>query len=643
MWRTAGRLMRRKTMTCRTRFASTVVAAAAAALGTMSAGCRMAGILEPPTARMEPHVRSIHGDTTVDDYYWLRQRDNPKVIEYLEAENRYTEAVMKPTEPLQRSLYDEMRARIKQTDLSVPARDGDYYYYSRTFEGKQYSTYCRKSGDLDAPEEVILNLNELAAAHEYFRLGAFTVSPDHRLLAYSIDLTGAEVYTVHVKDLRSGERLDDEIPETYYGLQWANDNRTLFYTTLDHARRPWRVHRHTLGTDSADDAIIYQEDDEAYHVRLSKTLSKRFIVITLASQITSEVRLLDADDPSSAPRLAHPREHGMEYYVAHHGEHFFIRTNDQAVNFRLMRAPVDRLSKSNWIEVLPHRPQVKLEGVDAFQDHLVVHERRDGLRRIRILGLSQEFDHYIDFPEPVYTVFGGENREYDAGTCRLQYTSLVTPRSVYDYDISTRQLELKKRQEVRGGYDPNEYQSARIHALADDGARVPISLVYCKGLRRDGSHPALLYGYGSYGASMPPFFSSNRVSLLDRGFVFAIAHVRGGGDLGRPWYEDGKLLKKKNTFTDFIACAEHLIAQGYTAPDRLAIMGASAGGLLMGSVTNMRPDLFKAVVAQVPFVDVINTMLDDDIPLTVVEYEEWGDPREREYYEYMRSYSSPPG
>lgn len=611
----------------------------AALLGVvfMMHGCQRP--VAPPVARVVPHAMSHHGDTRIDNYYWMRERDNPEVIAYLEAENAHTASLMKHTEALQATLFEEMKARIKEDDSTVPARDGDYYYYSRTFEGSQYRAHCRKRGGRDGSEEIILDENALAKGHRYFRLGGLRVSPDHRYLAFAVDTNGSETYRLRIKDLTTGKLLPDEIRNTYYGLEWSNDNRTIFYTTLDEAKRPDKVHRHTLGTPAADDVTVHHEEDDAYHVSLGKTRSKRFILVEMDSQITSEVRVIDADAPAGAARTIHPREHGVEYAVAHHGEHFYITTNDQAVNFRLMRAPVADPSKANWSEVIPHRPAVKLDGVDAFRGHLAVYEREDGLRRIRIRRLSDGSDHVIEFDEPVYTVRPGENREFDTTTLRFSYTSMVTPPSVFDYDMEGRSRQLMKREEVLGGYDPANYTSERVSAVAADGTRVPISIVYRKGMRRDGGNATLLYGYGSYGASMDPGFDSNRISLLDRGFVYAIAHIRGGGDMGRPWYEDGKFLKKRNTFTDFIACAEHLVAAGYADRDRLAIMGGSAGGLLMGAVVNMRPDLFTAVVAKVPFVDVVTTMLDETIPLTVIEYEEWGNPHQKTYYDYMKSYS----
>lgn len=592
----------------------------------------------PPVASCKPHVQTVHGIARTDDYYWLRERDNPEVLAHLQAENEYTEAVLRHTKDLQEQLYLEMKGRIKETDLTVPTKNGEYYYYTRTFEGKQYPVHYRTKG-IGGPEELLLDSNRLAEGQEYFRLGNFVVSPDHKLLAYSTDTNGSETYTTFVKELSTGRLLPDSIPRTYYGLVWANDNQHLFYTVLNDAKRPFQAYRHALGTDPKQDVLVHYETDDRFNVRLSKTRSKRFILLDVDSQITSEVRFLDADTPASEFRLLQPRRQGMEYTVEHHGNDFYIVTNDNALNFKLMKAPVADPRQENWTEVIGHRPDVKLDGVDAFAGHLAVYERHAGLKRMRMRDLQSGGEHYVSFPESVYTFSAGPNAEFETTQVRLTYTSLVTPRTVFDYDVTTRQLELKKRDEVLGGYNPELYETKRELATAPDGVKVPISIVYRKGARLDGTNPALLYAYGSYGASMDPSFSSSRLSLLDRGYVFAIAHIRGGGDMGRPWYEDGKLLKKKNTFTDFIAAAEHLVARGYTTSDRLAIQGGSAGGLLMGAVANMRPDLFAAVVAQVPFVDVINTMLDASIPLTVIEYEEWGNPADRAYYDYMMSYS----
>jgi oligopeptidase B len=595
--------------------------------------------MKPPVAERISYTQTVHGNTRSDDYHWLRDRNDPKVIEYLQAENEYTLALMAHTKPLQERLFEEMKGRIKETDLTVPVKIDDYYYYTRTFEGKQYRVHCRKRGSLDSKEEILLDQNELAQGHDFLRVGAFKVSPSHRLLAYSTDTAGAEMFTLRIKDLENGKLLSDEIPNTYYSVVWANDDRTVFYTTLDSAKRPYKVFRHVLGTDPSTDQLVHHEQDEKYHVSISKTRSRRFIILSSNSMVTHEVRYLDADRPTGEFKVVHPRQQGMEYSVEHHGDHFYIVTNDEARNFKLMKAPTAKPSKDNWTEIIAHRPTVKIDDVDAFQDYLVVYEREAGLRKMRVRSLADGKEFYPPFPEPVYTFSPTDNEEFATSVVRFNYTSLVTPMSVFDYDMKTQTRELKKQDEVLGGYDPSQYQSERLSATAADGTVIPISLVYKKGMVRNGTSPMLLYGYGSYGASMDPRFSSNRLSLLDRRFIYAIAHIRGGGEMGRQWYEDGKLLNKKHTFTDFIACAEHLIAQRYSSPGRLAIQGGSAGGLLMGAVTNMRPDLFEIVVAQVPFVDVMNTMLDASIPLTVIEYEEWGNPNDPTYYDYMLSYS----
>ncbi len=594
---------------------------------------------KPPLAPVIPHERMIHGDRRVDNYFWLRERDNPDVIAYLEAENRYTNAIMAHTKDLQQRLYQEMKARIEETDLTVPTKIDDYYYYTRTFEGKQYRVHCRKHGSLDAEEEILLDVNAMAKGHKYFEVGIFQISPNHNLLAYSVDTTGGESYTLYVKDLESGQLLPDQIDNVYYSVTWANDNKTLFYNILDHAKRPFQVYRHVLGTDPSKDRLIHHETDERFFVGISKTRSRAYLLLWMASQITSEAHYLDADQPMGEFALIQPRKQGVEYSIEHHEDSFYITTNDDAINFRLVKAPVTAPGKKNWEEVIPHRSNVKIDGVDAFADYLAVYERDKGLRRLRIIDLQSGEHHYVAFPEPVYTFFAMGNEQFFTNILRFSYASLLTPRSVFDYNMQTRTRELKKQEEVLGGYDPLQYKSERICAVASDGTQIPISVVYRCGLVRNGENPALLTGYGSYGASREPYFSSNRLSLLDRGFVYAIAHVRGGGDMGRPWYEAGKLLNKMNTFTDFVACAEHLITQGYTSKDRLATIGGSAGGLLMGAVTNMRPDLFETVVAQVPFVDVLNTMLDPTIPLTVIEFEEWGNPNDSTYYEYMKRYS----
>jgi len=594
----------------------------------------------PPVAKIVPRIITIHGDTRVDNYFWLRDRKDPDTIAYLEAENQYLQEKLQHTESLQASLYAEMLGRIQQTDLSVPVKRDHYFYYTRTEEGKQYTIHCRKKGTAqtfeDAPEEVLLDCNSLADGHKYFRLGAFVASPDHRLLAYSVDFDGNEMYTVRVKDLSSGELLVDEIPNTSYTLEWAHDNATFFYTVLDDALRPYKVFRHKLGVKEA--SLIYHEPDERFTLDLSSTRNRAYIFININSSLTSEVRYLNKHDPDGEFQVLLPRVYETEYDATHHGDSFFIRTNDGAKGFRVVQAPVADPSKANWKEIIPGREGITVESVTAFEDYLVTEERHRGLTQIYVREMHTFGQHSIEFTEPVYTAELGPNAEFKTKLLRFHYTSLLTPASIYDYNMETRARELKKQQPVLGGYNPESYRSERIYA-AHDGVEVPVSLVYKKGFVRDGSAPMLLYGYGSYGISINPSFSSDRLSLLDRGFVYAIAHIRGGMDLGKPWHEDGRLLKKKNTFTDFIACAEKVIAQKYTSAHRLAIMGRSAGGLLMGAVVNIRPDLFAAVVAGVPFVDSLNTALDDSLPLTIGEYEEFGNPAQREFYQYMKSYA----
>jgi oligopeptidase B len=606
---------------------------------------------EPPVARRVPRPSTIHGETRIDDYHWLRNRDDPEVLDYLEAENRYAEAVMRPTEALRDLLYTEMRGRIKESDLSVPERLDGWLYYHRTETGAQYPIYCRRpAGSAEGEaEEVLLDLNPLAAGHAYFRLGAFEVSPDHRLLAWSADTSGAESFTLYVKDLATGALLRETITNVSTSVAWANDSRTLFYVVLDEARRPCRLHRHRLGVHPSEDALVHFEPDEAFFVDITRTRSNAYLLLELASHSTTEVRYASADRPEGPFRTIEPRRPGVEYAVSHHGDRFFITTNDGAPNFRLVSASVSDPSREHWREVLPPRPDVKVDSTDAFRDHLVVYEREAGLRQVRILdlaslesrhGASPPTGHLVEFPEPVYTVRQHENPEFDTTLLRFTYTSMVTPASVVDYDMAARTWTVRKQTEVLGGYDAARYRSERRFAIAPDGTRVPISLVYQLPLERPGGpRPLLLNGYGAYGVSFDPAFSSSNLSLLDRGVIVAIAHVRGGEEMGRAWYEGGKLLNKPNTFTDFIAAAEHLVAEGLTSPDRLAISGGSAGGLLMGAVTNLRPDLFRAVVAEVPFVDVVNTMLDASLPLTVIEYDEWGNPNEPEAYQAIRSYS----
>ncbi len=593
----------------------------------------------PPRARIRPKVNEIHGDIRIDEYAWLRDRENPEVIAYLEQENRYTDTVMRHTEELQQRLYDEMRARIKETDLSVPEPIDDWLYYSRTEAGGQYPIYCRRLNVEGSTEEILLDLNPLSEGENYLRLGAFDVSPDHRLLAWSSDTSGAESFTLRIKDLATGRQLDETIGNVSASVAWANDSTTLFYVVLDSARRPCSLYRHALGDEPSKDRLVYFEEDEAFFLDVGRTRSNAYLLLELSSHSTSEVRFASADHPDEPFRVVVPRRPGIEYGVSHHDDRFFITTNDEAPNFRLVSAPVSDPSKASWTPVLPYRPAVRVDGTDEFRNHLVVYEREAGLRQVRIIELATGEDHLISFPEPVYSIRQHDNPEFDTTLLRFTYTSMVTPSSVVEYDMATRSWTVRKQTEVLGGYDPAGYRSERLFATTADGTRIPISLVYRQPLERDGRRPLWLNGYGAYGISYDPGFSSNSLTLLDRGFVVAIAHVRGGEEMGREWYENGKLLGKPNSFSDFVAVAEHLVAEGYTAPDRLVINGGSAGGLLMGAVTNLRPDLFAAVVAEVPFVDVVNTMLDASLPLTVIEYDEWGNPNDPEAYACIRAYS----
>ena len=592
-----------------------------------------------PIAAKHPQELVTHGDKRIDNYYWLRQQDNSEVIDYLKAENSYTEEQMQHTQKLQTALYDEILSRIQETDLSVPYRIKDYYYYSRTEEGQAYPIFCRKYQSLDAAEEILLDENELAKDEDFFSLGVASIAPNQQILAYSTDTTGAEQYTLFFLDLKTRSLYSETIANTYYSFAWGNDDRTVFYTKVDSANRPYQLWRHTLGNNPDDDVLVHQEDNEAYYLSVGKTRSRDYILMDLSSKITSEVHYLDANNPTGEFQLFQPRQTGIEYSIEHHSNRFYIVTNEEAMNFKLMSTPVDRTDKSNWQTIIPHREDVMLEGIDAFADYLILYEQKGGLPTARIQTLATGEITQLSFPEPTYSFYGGNNPEFDTTKFRFGYSSLTTPSSVFDYDLTTGERELKKETEVLGGYDRSLYKSERLTAIAPDGTEVPISLVYKQGIERDGSNALWLTGYGSYGYSYPINFSSIRLSLLDRGMIYAIAHIRGGEEMGRKWYEEGKFLHKKNTFTDFIACAEHLIAEKWTSSDRLVISGGSAGGLLMGAVVNERPDLFKVVVADVPFVDVLTTILDTSLPLTVLEWEEWGNPNDPQYYEYIKSYS----
>jgi oligopeptidase B len=602
----------------------------------------------PPALRQVPHERTFHGDTVNDEYFWLIDKDDPQTPAYLESENTWTERATEHLADLRDTVFQEIKGRTQETDLSVPSRKGAYWYYTRTVEGKQYGIHCRvpvRPGQDDPPmgddrpgEEVLLDGNELAEGKNFFALGTFDVTPDGTRLAYSTDFDGDERFTLRIKDLRTGEVLPDEVTDTHYGSAWSADGSALFYITVDEAWRPWRVWRHAVGQAGVDDVPVFEEPDERFWVGVELSRSEKFIVIDANSKITSEVRVIPSDEPTAEPVVVAPREQGVEYSIEHHGHRFLILHNKDAEDFALAYTSAD--SPGEWVELIPHTPGTRLESVDAFARHIVISQRRDGLTGLRVMGDGSTDSYDMSFPEPLYSVGLTNNPEYDTTAVRIGYTSMVTPESVYDVDLVTRSMTLRKRKPVLGGYDPDDYEQFRDWASAGDGTRVPISIVARKGTPRDGSAPALLYGYGSYEYSIDPYFSISRLSLLDRGVVFAIAHVRGGGEMGRRWYEEGKLLAKKNTFTDFVACAEALVRHGWTSAARLVARGGSAGGLLMGAITNLAPEAFAGIVAEVPFVDPLNSILDPNLPLTVTEWEEWGNPIESsEIYAYMKAYS----
>ena len=594
-----------------------------------------------PIAPQRPHTITTHGDERADPWFWLREQDDPQTMEYLRAENAFTAAFMQPLEALQEAVYAEIRGRIKEDDNTVPEKEGEFYYYVRFEEGGQYPIYCRRRGSDDGPETVLLDVNQLAEGRDYTRVGAFRNSPDHKLAAYGVDFDGSEQYTIRLLDLETGQTLPDAIPGTYYSIEWANDNRTFYYSVLDEHHRPVSIYRHVLGTDPAQDALVYHEDDARFFVGLGKSNSGRFIYVVAGGNNMSEWRFMDANDPQAKLTLVEPRAVDFEYDLADHGDRFFIRHNgDDARDFQLATAPIYNPGRANWTEFMAHEPGRPLLDLDAYRDHLVVACRQDGLPQVMIMRLGDHDVHYIaGIEEEDFAMSPRGGREFDTTSLRFSYTSMKTPAAVYDYDMDTRERVLRKQQEIPSGYDGDRYDTRRIWATARDGTSVPISLLMLKGTPLDGSAPLYLYGYGSYGLTMEASFGITALSLVDRGFVFAIAHIRGGMELGWDWYENGKLLKKRNTFHDFIDCAEHLIAQGYTSAGRIAAAGGSAGGMLMGAVVNERPDLFGCVVAHVPFVDVLNTMLDDSLPLTTMEYNEWGNPNDAEYYRYMRTYS----
>lgn len=595
---------------------------------------------QPPVAKKVKKELTIHGDTRIDNYYWLNERENPEVIEHLKAENAYTDTMMKHTEEFQQNLYDEMVARIKKTDESVPYKKNGYYYYSRTEGDAEYPLICRKKGSLDAEEEIILDMPKMAEGEAFFSVGDYEISTNNELIAYTVDNVSRRKYTIYVKNLKTGEVYPDKIENTSGSITWANDNQTLFYTKKDEQTLlPYQVYTHKLGTPASEDKLIYEEKDNTFYTACYKTKSEKYIMIANSSTLTSEVRFIDADKPNSEFKVIAPRERGIEYSVSHYGDNFYIYTNWNAQNFCLMKTAVDKTDKKYWEMVIAPRKDVMLNGLEIFNKYLVTTERENGLNKIHIQSWDKKLDYYLNFDEEVYDVGLSTNVDFDAEQLRYGYTSLTTPSSVFEMNMETQKKTLLKQQEVLGDFDKNNYATQRLWATAKDGTKVPVSIVYKKTTKLDGTAPLWITGYGSYGSSYDVCFSSVRLSLLDRGFVYAIAHIRGGEDLGRPWYEDGKLLKKKNTFTDFIDCTQFLVDEKIVAKDKVFASGGSAGGLLMGAIANMQPDLFTGIIEQVPFVDVVTTMLDESIPLTTGEFDEWGNPKEKTYYDYMLSYS----
>lgn len=601
--------------------------------------------ITPPIAPVQPHTRIIHGDTVVDNYYWMNDYfkngpDSTKVIEYLEAENTYTANMMKSTEGLQQKLFQEMKSRVKEKDESVPFFKNGYYYYKKTEEGKQYYKVCRKKGSLDASEEVLLDVDAMAEGMPYFALGGYSISPDNKLMAFSVDTVSRREYVIHVKNLETGELLKDRISRTQGEATWAADNKTIFYTSKNPLTLlSEKIKRHTLGTSADLDVTVYDEKDNTNYIGVGKSKNDQYIFIQSEGTLSSEILYLNANDPNGNFKVFQPRIENVLYSVIPLEDRFLVITNDKAQNFKVVETPLDKTSIENWKDFIPHRQDVLIQGVDEFKDFLVISERKNGLSNLSILNLKDKTTHDLDFGEATYTVSPSINEEYDTDIVRYGYTSLVTPSSTYDYNMKTKEKTLLKQQEILGGYDQNDYVTERLFATATDGTQVPISLVYKKGTKQDGSAPLFLYAYGSYGMSMDPTFSSSRLALLDRGFIYAIAHIRGGEEMGRQWYEDGKMMKKINTFNDFIDCGKYLIDNKYTSLGHLYASGGSAGGLLMGAIINMEPTLWNGVISAVPFVDVVNTMLDETIPLTTNEYDEWGNPNNSEAYFYMKSYS----
>jgi len=596
--------------------------------------------MKAPVAKKIKKELTIHDHTRIDNYFWLNDRENPDVLAHLKEENAYTKAMMKHTETLQDELYKEIVGRIKQTDMSVPFLLNGYYYYTRYEEGQEYAIHCRKKGSLEGEEEVMIDANAMAEGHEFFSLSGLNVSPDNKLLAYGVDTVSRRRYTLYVKNLETGEILSEAIPNTTGYAAWANDNETLFYTIKNtETLRPEKIYKHKLGASYEKDELIYMEEDEEYTTAVFQSKSKHLIMIGSHSTLSTEYQFVDADHPDDKFKTIQSRQKDLEYFVEHYKDKFYIRTNYKAKNFRLMEVSMNSTGIDEWIEVIPHRADVLFEDFEIFKDFLALDERIKGLTNIRIIDWKNDKDFYLDFGESTYMAYFSRNVEFDTDILRYGFSSLISPNSVYDYNMISGEKELLKQQEVVGGYDGSAYHAERLYAKASDGKEIPLSIVYKKGIEKNGKNPLLIYGYGSYGSSIEPYFSSVRLSLLDRGFVFAMAHVRGGEELGREWYEDGKLMNKMNTFTDFIACTQFLIDQKYSSPEKCFAMGGSAGGLLMGAIVNINPGLYQGVIAAVPFVDVITTMLDESIPLTTGEYDEWGDPREKEYYDYILTYS----
>ncbi len=593
---------------------------------------------EPPAVEKKPVELDIHGDVRIDNYFWLNERENPAVIDYLEAENAYTESVLTEASGLQTRLVEEMKSRIKQDDVSAPYKHGEYYYYYRLGEGQEYPVYCRRKGSMGADEEVLLDVNKAAEGETYFSVRGFKVSPDHKRAGYGVDTTGRRFYDLRFIDLETGRMLPDQIDDVTGNYEWAADSNSLFYVRQDPGTLRWdRIYRHELGAD--DDELVFAEQDETFNAYVYKSVSGKYIYIASESTLSTEVWYLQAATPMQEPQVFLPREQEHEYFVTDGGDRFFVTSNENAQNFRILETPLDNTAKDAWSVVVPHREDVLIESVDIFSNYIVITERTQGLTQMEVIDRDSRELHIIDFGETVFQASSGDNYDFETGVFRYDYESLTTPDSVYDYDLDSRQRQLVKEKEVLGGFDRNDYESERLFVTARDGAKVPVSLVYRKGMELDGRNPLLQYGYGSYGSSIDPFFSANQLSLLNRGFVYAIAHIRGGSEMGRQWYYDGRQLNKKNTFTDFIDVSKFLIEDGYTSPEHLYASGGSAGGLLMGAVVNMAPDLYNGIATRVPFVDVVTTMLDDSIPLTSSEWDEWGNPNEKEFYDYMLSYS----